>query len=227
METKKIKTKEETKEETTLSNEEKRAWELATEDIQKMNIYQKMDLVRVYTGIIAKNINLMSYKAVAESDIIKKVNEAEHKARLYSYQYDLEALESNTLGENKWIRIKCLMKCVNIDKPEEYVLFCGYGDGLDKGDKACGKANTYAMKYALMRGYKIPTGEDPDYFKSENEQMATEKEIAEYVELIGGENNIPLVCKKIGVHSLNELSLAEIKTRIENLKKYKKEHSND
>ena len=37
-----------------------------------------------------------------------------------------------------------------------------YGDGIDSGDKSVGKAMTYADKYALLKAYKIVTGDDPD-----------------------------------------------------------------
>ena len=33
---------------------------------------------------------------------------------------------------------------------------------LDSGDKGDGKAMTYGDKYALMKAYKISTGDDPD-----------------------------------------------------------------
>jgi len=34
----------------------------------------------------------------------------------------------------------------------------GYGHGVDTGDKAAGKATTYAMKYALLYTFMTPTG---------------------------------------------------------------------
>ena len=39
-------------------------------------------------------------------------------------------------------------------------------DGLDPADKGSGKAMTYADKYALMKAYKIMTGDDPDQYHS-------------------------------------------------------------
>lgn len=197
-------------------------------DISKLNLYEKMDLARVEIGIVAKNIAVMnSYKAVSESDVIKAVNEAEHKARLVSFQESLEILNSQMINQTIILRVKVGIRLVNIDNPEESVVFYGIGDGIDKGDKACGKAVTYATKYALMRGYKIPTGEDPDYFKSEEgslpEEMATEEDIAEYTTLIGGEKNVPYVCKMLGVKSFAELTRTRILDRIEKAQRKLKE----
>lgn len=195
-----------------------------TEDVTKLNIYQKMDLVRVLIKNVSKNINLQygngGYKAVAEADVVRAVNEAEHQARLVSYQDSIEII-NNEHNRLFWIRVKCNVKVVNIDNPSEFVVFTGLGDGLDSGDKACGKAITYATKYALLRGYKIPTGEDPDYFASP-EPMATEEQINEYIELIGGEDKVPIVCKKLGVNSLTDLPYATLEGRIINLRERNK-----
>ena len=44
-----------------------------------------------------------------------------------------------------------------------------YGDGIDTGDKAPGKAMTYSDKYSLLKAYKVATGDDPDKEASPNE----------------------------------------------------------
>lgn len=183
---------------------------------ENLNIFQRLDLARVKIGIVAKSISVMnSYKAVSETDILKAVNEAEHEVGLYSYLESLDILKNITQNGVNFIRVRVGVKLVNIDNPSEALIFYGLGDGLDKGDKACGKAVTYAMKYALMKGYKIPSGEDPDYFKSESlEELATDEQIREYISLIG-KNNISHICQKLGVKSLNELSSSRIQKAIE------------
>ena len=60
------------------------------------------------------------------------------------------------------MRLETVYRFVNIEKPEEYIDITTYGDGVDTQDKAPGKAMTYGDKYALMKAYKIITGEDPD-----------------------------------------------------------------
>ena len=188
-------------------------------DTTKLNLYQKMDLVRVKIGAVSKNINIMnSYKAVSEADVLKAVNEAEHEVGIVSFQDKLEIVAQTEPGGGKGniIRVMVGVKVVNIDNPSEFVYFYGLGDGIDKGDKACGKAVTYAMKYALLRGYKIPTGEDPDYFASEKtESKASAEDIKIYTDLIGGEKNVAKVCKKLGVERLEDLTQSKIRERIE------------
>jgi hypothetical protein len=49
------------------------------------------------------------------------------------------------------------------------------GIGVDPQDKSAGKAMTYALKYALLNLFLIPTGEDSDQFHSEEMPVAPPK----------------------------------------------------
>lgn len=44
----------------------------------------------------------------------------------------------------------------------EFQEICGYGHGVDSQDKGAGKATTYALKYALLYSFLIPTGDIDD-----------------------------------------------------------------
>ena len=68
-----------------------------------------------------------------------------------------------------------------MDDSNDYIETISYSDGIDTGDKAMGKAMTYGDKYALMKAYKISTGEDPDKESSE----AMNNLIIEYTRLRG------------------------------------------
>ena len=54
------------------------------------------------------------------------------------------------------------MDLVNMDNPEEKVTHTVYAHGMDGGDKAPGKAHTYATKLMLVKGFGIETGEDEE-----------------------------------------------------------------
>ena len=69
------------------------------------------------------------------------------------------------------MRVETTYRFVNVDNPEEYIEVIAYGDGVDTQDKAPGKAMTYADKYALLKAYKIITGDDPDQQASEPGQF--------------------------------------------------------
>ncbi len=148
---------------------------------QKQNIFRKMLTATNEIQTVAKNLNVQvgnssSYKAVSERDILDAVKPIEFKNGIYSYPLSRNIVETNILEtESKYgvrkqlmIRLEVVYRFVNVDNPEEYIDITSYADGIDSGDKATGKAMTYADKYALMKAYKISTGEDPDQSASED-----------------------------------------------------------
>ena len=155
------------------------------------NIYKKMSAITAELTAVAKNLNVgigqSAYKAVGEADVLAAVKPLEEKHGVYSYPYSRKIVEAElvtttteykgkvTEKTNRYLRIETVYRFVNIDNPEEYIDITTYGDGIDSQDKAVGKAMTYSDKYALLKAYKIITGEDPDQFKSE--EGKTEKKL--------------------------------------------------
>ena len=144
-----------------------------------MNIYQRMSAITAELQTVAKNLEVetgrgKSYKAVSERDIIDAVKPAEIKHGVYSYPCNreivaAEMLENETAYNGQitkkttiFSRIKTTYRFVNIDDPTEYIETVTFAEGIDPQDKGSGKAMTYADKYALMKAYKISTGDDPD-----------------------------------------------------------------
>lgn len=143
-----------------------------------MNIYEKLLAITNEIGTVAKNLEVAvgktQYKAVGEADVLKAVKELEKKYGIYSYPNHRRIVDSSILktrkeyngqvteGNQLFMRLEVEYTFVNIEKPEETVKIITYGDGVDTQDKAPGKAMTYADKYALLKAYKIVTGEDPD-----------------------------------------------------------------
>lgn len=149
-----------------------------------MNIYEKLSAITAELGVVAKNLEVetgknKSYRAVSERDIIDAVKPIESKYGVYSYPAERTVLESNLLeSENSYngnatkkttfmTRISTVYRFVNTEKPDEYVETTVFAEGIDSQDKGAGKAMTYADKYALMKMYKISTGDDPDQTASE------------------------------------------------------------
>ena len=153
-------------------------------DIKSMNIFQRMAAITAELGVVAKNTNVNAgsknaYKAVSERDILDAVKPLEEKYGVYSYPSNRVILESDTLENEKnyngnvqkttsfFTRVQTEYTFLNIDKPEERFTTIVFSEGIDSGDKGSGKAMTYADKYALMKAYKISTGDDPDQNASE------------------------------------------------------------
>ena len=135
------------------------------------NIFQKMMLVSGDIAKVSKNLEVGfgkgKYRAVSEADILAAVKPAEIAHGVYSYPVSraiIESGEMTTSNGNKqvFLRMETVYRFVNADNPSDYLEITSYGDGVDSQDKAPGKAMTYADKYALMKAYKIQTGDDPD-----------------------------------------------------------------
>ena len=161
-----------------------------------------------------------SYKAVSERDVLDAIKPIEQKYRVYSYPYDTEIINNEVLEKannygtttSQFLRLKRVYRFVNIDKPDECVDVISYGDGIDTGDKAPGKAMTYADKYALMKAYKLSTGDDPDKEASPKEgyRKATTKPISdsqkETIKRLYEEEELNNVLAKNNIKSIDQLT---------------------
>lgn len=58
----------------------------------------------------------------------------------------------------------------------ESISFTVFGEGQDAGDKATYKGITGAQKYALMKAFMIPTGDDPEADSGVDERNADNKQ---------------------------------------------------
>ena len=202
------------------------------EDIKKLNIYEKLSLIENEIGVVEKCLNVSmgkgSYKAVSERDVLDAIKPIEQKYRVYSYPCDTEIINNEVLEKNnnygtttsQFLRLKRVYRFVNIDKPDEYVDVVSYGDGIDTGDKAPGKAMTYADKYALMKAYKLSTGDDPDKDASPQEgyRKATTQPISdsqkETIKRLYEENEINIVLAKNNIKSIDQLTTSQASTII-------------
>lgn len=144
-----------------------------------MNIYQRSAAITAELQTVAKNLNVSTgngreYKAVSERDVIDAVKPLEAKYGVYSYPVNRETvaaeiLETETTYQDKttkkstfYTRLRTVYRFVNVDEPEDYIETVVFSVGIDAQDKGDGKAMTYGDKYALMKAYKISTGDDPD-----------------------------------------------------------------
>lgn len=215
--------------------------ELTIEEIKKLNIYEKMSLITDEIGVIEKGLKVQinkssSYKAVSERDVLDAVKPIEKKYRVYSYPSKRDLIDRDTLVKTTdygttntlFMRIETTYRFVNIDNPNEFVETIVYGDGLDTGDKAPGKAMTYADKYALMKAYKLSTGDDPDkeaspekgYSKAEKEEpKATPKQIELLLKIYKDENLTKLL-KMNNITKIEDITLSKASELIsKNIKK--------
>ena len=180
--------------------------------MEQLNIYQKLLKITEELKAVEKNLHVQvtktnSYKAVGERDVLDAVKPLEAKYGIYSYAYDRKVIDSGELISSRkdfqtgeyhdakqlYLRLEVTYRFVNVDNPAEYIEIKSYGDGIDTGDKATGKAMTYADKYALLKAYKISTGDDPDQeasgeLKSYKDEKISPKQLSMISKYYTGEN---------------------------------------
>lgn len=125
-----------------------------------------------------------AYKGVSDKDVKKAIGDAMQLNGLAIIPIEIDA--TNTLTE--WDEIDIYSKSTPKDMKHkqsyfttvktkylllhesgEFIEFVGYGHGIDSQDKGAGKATTYALKYALLYLFMVPTGkiDDADNIHSE------------------------------------------------------------
>ena len=212
-----------------------------------MNIFEKLSSIATEIENVAKNLEVGtgkgSYKAVGEADVLKAVKPLEAKYKVYSYPYQRRIVESGFIEnevaynggtivkKNLYERIETTYRFINIENPDEYVDIVSYGDGVDSQDKSVGKAMTYSDKYALMKAYKIVTGDDPDQDMSK--PLVSIKAKAgvdtELEQVLKEAKSMGMNIEKVAFHfrkNPNDLTADEIKQAIEMQKSAKRSLEN-
>ena len=103
-----------------------------------------------------------NFRCISESAILDVVNPV-LAARGIDYNievvnHDLKAIES----EKIIFVASCKVKLTFTSAGEVVAFSEALGMGIDDGDKAMGKAYTYAVKYALLKKFRLQYADDPD-----------------------------------------------------------------
>jgi len=159
---------------------------------KELNIYERMSFVENELPQIAKGMEIgkgkNSYKAVGEATVLNAVKPLEFEYRIKSLPIKREVIkqecyETELEGYTKrlfFISIKTTFRFINLDNTADYVDIESLGDGTDPLDKASGKAQTYADKFALLKAYKAITGEDTDNSHSDVDEEREKKAYKKY-----------------------------------------------
>ena len=112
-----------------------------------------------------------AYKGVPDQEVKKVVGEAMAKHGLCILPIDTTAATQLNEWEVEYNGQKQRKQSVFTEVTTKYLLLhesgesqviSGYGHGVDSQDKGAGKATTYALKYALLYTFLVPTGKIDD-----------------------------------------------------------------
>lgn len=121
-----------------------------------------------------------SYKGVSDKDVKNIIGEAMEKNGLCILPIGVEAktqvdrwVENTNYGEKtkQNVLTEVKTKYLLLHESGESIEVEGYGHGVDSQDKSAGKATTYALKYALLYMFLVPTGTIDDTDVKHSEEM--------------------------------------------------------
>ena len=192
-----------------------------------MNIYEKLAAITKELGVVNKGLEVgygkSKYKAVSEVDVLNAVKPLEEKYKVYSYPHDRKLLNTQVIKKDDgkisyYLDIETTYRFVNLDNVVEYVDMKSLAVGLDSGDKGTGKAMTYADKYALMKAYKIITGDDPDKTHSNNYQPQQTEEQFKFINDNKDKIDLQKMLKFYKVGTIASLDFSQSKQVINKIK---------
>jgi len=124
------------------------------------------------------------YKYAQEADVVEKVRTelAKRKIFLINSIENTSFRTIKTAKGNELTIATLTVKYTLLDgETGEKLEFMGVGEGMDSGDKAVYKAQTGALKYALMKTFLIPTGDDPERDNDDEDTEPTQPARAENI----------------------------------------------
>ncbi len=151
-----------------------------------MNLYQKINAIKQGVAPVAKDVTVgtgrNSYSAVSHDAVLKTVNNLMIQNNVISYVSNIsdDTERSSWQGADykgnpttkfkTFTKVKMIVTFVNAEAPEEIINIHSIGHADDPGDKAAGKAYSYAIKYAYLKLFGLQTGVNDEQRHDYNQQ---------------------------------------------------------
>lgn len=114
--------------------------------------------------------NGANFRAISESAILDAISPVLNENGVYYTVYvkdsHLDIKETTTAKGAKYVFVATVSLTIifySTDSNDQLASTDAVGMGIDDGDKAMGKAYTYAVKYALLKVFRLRYGDDPDH----------------------------------------------------------------
>lgn len=180
----------------------------------ELNVYQRINEVRKGIEYIKKDASVQGYMAVTHDAVTALTRDLMIQHGIVT---KVKVLESRTVDVGKTskgatiIRYEARYKVslVNIDKPEERLPYVIDAHANDHGDKAPGKALSYAVKSVLLKVFSIETGvNDEGRLEADKRNKKViehlKEEMQEYIDQ-GDAIAILLMSRKVGEEIWSDL----------------------
>lgn len=135
-----------------------------------MNIYQRINAVMKQVAYVQKDTEVTgggNYKAVSHDMAVAVLRPAmvEQGIVVRPKQLKGKYVEMRDKSQGRTMHLyagRYQVDFVNIEDPGDYCSTVVEGHANDTGDKAPGKAMSYAVKYAMLKTFSLETGEDDE-----------------------------------------------------------------
>ena len=181
-----------------------------------MNIYQRINAVMTQVEYVRKDVTITgggNYKAVSHDMVLAVLRRSMVDNGIVTVvkQTSGDILQMRDLEKNIKMHLYSAtyeISFVNMDEPKEFVTVIFNSHAADNGDKAPGKAASYAIKYAMLKTFGLETGEN-DESRTAEVHLYTEIQKAEFDEYIAAnDNGLGFLCfaKSVGEEAMKGLN---------------------
>jgi hypothetical protein len=143
---------------------------------EKKTLASKIAKVMEAVGYVPKTgtNSAQGYKFVQASVVADKVREQLAKLNVSMTPTTIDMISEGLTpsGKQALMTLRFTWTLTDGDSGET-ISFQSIGSGADSGDKAAYKAATGALKYALLTGFLVPTGDDPEADPATDEKVLT------------------------------------------------------
>ena len=195
-----------------------------------MNIFQRINAVMREVEYVQKDKQVSgggaSYKAVTHDQVVSVIRGAlvKHGIVVYPEQTSNSIPIMRDVKNDVKMHLysaEYIIHFVNIDDSVDRLSVSINAHSNDNGDKAPGKAVTYATKTAILKVFSLETGED-DESRSESRNTITGEQVNELAAMIAGNGALwANLCNAYKIGALEEINIKkfdEIKNRITDYK---------
>ena len=130
-----------------------------------------------YEGVPDQEVKKILGESMAKNGICVLPIEIDEQTQIDRWeevdQYSKETPKAVKQKQTVFTKVKT--KYLLLHESGESQVIVGYGHGVDSQDKGAGKATTYALKYAMLYSFFVPTGkiDDTDTDHSDSKEIAS------------------------------------------------------
>ncbi len=127
-----------------------------------MNILQRINEVMKQVTYVQKDASVGNYRAVSHDQVVSVARQHLVEAGVVIYPEQVSGVVIENRGKQILYNGDYRINFVNIDDPQDRISVPVQAHALDNGDKAPGKAVTYATKAAILKVLCLETGENDE-----------------------------------------------------------------